>query len=92
MHQPVVSAEGDHVVEGGGDVEYETETLGEGGMYGEGHILDPKKQFSCSVECVDSRGMATIGAFPLEAFQSIQYGDEDFNARLAILKKVTIFR
>ena len=66
--------------------------LAEGGIYGEEHILDPRKPFTATVQMSDRRTFATIGTFPTEAFQSIQLGDEDFNARLAILKKVTIFR
>ncbi len=34
-----------------------------------------------------------VGVFPRQAFENLQgIGDADFNKRLAILKKVTIFR
>lgn len=58
---------------------------------GEEHIMNAQMEFSCTVECLGSVH-ATLGTFPLDAFATMQIGDEDFNNRLAILKKVTIFR
>ena len=67
--------------------------MSEGGIYGYKHAVNlslefhPKKS-SCEVL---SKG-AVLGVFSVEALEPLQLQDEDFCNRLAILKKVTIFR